>query len=313
MNGTEIQQMDLFDEPIPPETWDKTATQRALDELFYLAGKFRSSKAYGELINFIVRFRFYSPYNAMLVHIQMPGARFVSSPKRWDKKYGRRIKENAHPLVILQPKGPVMYVFDVVDTEPGPNPKPLPSEVENPFKVRRGSVDSRLLDQLIENAKRDGVLILKHKEGSQRGGSIQPANDKAPRYMQIKTGDRVVNVPVRYTILINEMLDRESAFAVIVHELAHLYCGHLGTPNANWWPNRQDLPINVGEFEAESVSYLVCGRLDLHTRSDEYLSGYLKQNEEVPNISLECVMKSAGLIEQMGREHLRPRKDNINE
>jgi hypothetical protein len=28
------------------------------------------------LLEFITRFRFYAPYNAMLIHVQMPGATF---------------------------------------------------------------------------------------------------------------------------------------------------------------------------------------------------------------------------------------------
>jgi hypothetical protein len=39
------------------------------------------------------------------------------------------------------------------------------------------------------------------------------------------------------------------------------------------------------------------------------LSGYVDKNEETPAISLECVMKAAGLIEQMGCERLKPRKE----
>jgi len=42
--------------------------------------------------------------------------------------------------------------------------------------------------------------------------------------------------------------------------------------------------------------------------SDKYLSNYLKKEQDIPNISIECVMKVAGLIEQMGREHLKLRK-----
>jgi hypothetical protein len=51
----------------------------------------------------------------------------------------------------------------------------------------------------------------------------------------------------------------ESRYATLVHELAHLYCGHLGTPDDGWWPDRQNLSLTVCEFEAESVSDLVYG------------------------------------------------------
>ena len=43
--------------------------------------------------------------------------------------------------------------------------------------------------------------------------------------------------------------------------------------------------------------------------SDEYLAGYLGSDEQIPLISLDCVMKAAGLIERMGRERLGARKE----
>jgi hypothetical protein len=91
--------------------------------------------------------------------------------------------------------------------------------------------------------------------------------------------------------------------------LAHLYCGHLGTPNDKWWPDRRGLPHAAREFEAESVCYLVCERLGITNPSDEYLAGYLGHDQEIPPISLDCVMKTAGLIERMGRERLGARKE----
>ena len=116
-------------------------------------------------------------------------------------------------------------------------------------------------------------------------------------------------VPVRYELLLNACIPREARYATLVHELAHLYCGHLGTPNKRWWPDRRGLSKAVCEFEAESVCYLVCGRAGITNPSDEYLSGYLGENQQVPEISLECVMAASGLIEEMGSERLKPRKE----
>ena len=98
-------------------------------------------------------------------------------------------------------------------------------------------------------------------------------------------------------------------YATLVHELAHLYCGHVGTPNLNWWPNRTSLNRTFCEFEAESVSYLVCQRRGIDNPSKEYLAGYVRGNVPMPEISLDCVMAASGLIEKMGRERLKPRKD----
>lgn len=296
--------------PTPAEKWERNFAQRALDELFSLARQYKSSLAYRELLDFVTRFRFYSPFNAMLVHIQMAGATFVAPPHRWLRDYRRQIKAEARPLVILQPMGPVMFVFDVSDTEPENEAPPLPPEVTHPFEVKSGAVGS-VLTQTMENAKRDGVYIVERAAGSQSAGIIRMA--QSGKYLHFQTQSKpkpkYLSVPLRYGLLLNSKLSAEAKYATLVHELAHLYCGHLGTPNSAWWPDRRGLADEVCEFEAESVCYLVCKRLGIDNPSDQYLAGYMKENAETPSISLDCVMKAAGLIEQMGRVRMKPRKE----
>ena len=151
---------------------DQESARTALDELFTFAGKYNSSDAYLELMRFVGRFRFYSPFNAMLIHTQMPGAQFVCTARRWRKNYRQEIKISARPIVILQPMGPVLFVFDVSDTAPLPNARPLPPQVEDPFRVRNGKIGGQLA-LTIDNAKRDGVRVSVRADGSQWAGSIQ--------------------------------------------------------------------------------------------------------------------------------------------
>jgi len=301
--------------PTPAETWSADITRHALDELFNLVRKYRTGKSFRELVDFVSRFRFYKPYNGMLLHIQRPGATFVAPTHRWAEKYGRIVKPNANPLLILQPKGPVMFVFDVADTEPGPEAPPLPPEVEKPFEVRGGKVGNQL-ERTIENAKRDGVRILLKKEGSQSAGSISKQDEKSlvsPLMFETaknKDGAPIyTGIPVRYNLILNSAFSSEAIYATMVHELTHLYGGHLGTPSKKWWPDRRGLDEAVKEFEAESVTYLLCKRLGIDNPSDQYLAGYMNQDQKVPPISLECIMKAAGLIEKMGQERLKLRKD----
>jgi hypothetical protein len=288
---------------------DQDSARAALDELFTLAGKYNSSDAYLELMRFVGRFRFYSPFNAMLIYAQMPGARFVCTARRWRKDYGREIKIEARPIVILQPMGPVLFVFDVSDTAPLSNARPLPRQVEDPFQVRNGKVGGQLA-LTIDNAKRDGVRVSERADGSQRAGSIQWA--AAGQHLEFsfvkKPLPKSTQVPLWFELLLNSVLSAEARYGTLVHELAHLYCGHLGTPNGRWWPDRQDLSHDVREFEAESVSYLVCTRLGIDTASDEYLAAYVRRCPATPPISLDRVMKSVWLLEQMGRESLGLRK-----
>ncbi len=297
----------------PADAWDRDSARRALDELFTVAHQYNSSKAYLELMQFIGRFRSYSPFNAMLVHTQMPGARFVATAHRWAREFRRQIKVGGRPLIILQPMGPVLFVFDVVDTEPLPDARPLPHWVEHPFAVNSGEI-GRELEQTIENAKRDGVNVSERAHGSQRAGSIQAAGPGL--YLEVTVATRphtvVHRVQRQYELLLNSNLSRESRYATLVHELGHLYCGHLGTPDPKSWPDRRGLPIEIREFEAESVCYLVCARRGIQNPSAEYLAGYVRNYETTPPISLDAVMKSSWLIEQMGRERLKLRAQDKN-
>lgn len=257
----------------PAASWTRDAASHVLDELFTLTSQYQSSAAYHDLLLFVGSFRFYAPFNAMLVHAQMPGAVYVATPSAWLRDYKRRVKADARPLVILRPKGPVMFVFDVSNTDPEEGAPPLPREVLQPFEVRHGKIGPEL-DRTVANARRDGVDIVQREDGSQSAGEIR----------QAQAGRRL---------------------SVLVKE----YCGHLGTPNDQWWPDRRGLPHAIRELEAESVCYLVCARAGIDNPSDEYLATHLKDGK-TPSISLECVMKAAGLIEQMGRERLKPRKEN---
>lgn len=44
-------------------------------------------------------------------------------------------------------------------------------------------------------------------------------------------------------------------------------------------PLTEELTKGQRELEAEAVSWLVCGRLGLETRSAEYLSGYVQEGD----------------------------------
>jgi len=310
-------QMNLFEETdwsdprTPAEQWDKDAAKRSLDELFSMARQYRSSGSFSNLLKFVSRFHFYSPFNAMLVHVQMPGATYVAPANRWVRDFGRRIRANARPLVILQPKGPVMFVFDVSHTVPEDDATPLPYQVTHPFETRRGAIGGEL-NRTLANVKRDGVEALEQDAGSQSAGEIRifQGQRRISFQWREKKEDRSKGIPLRYQLLLNSNHSSEAKYATLAHELGHLYCGHLGTPNVKWWPDRRGLEKHVREFEAESVCYLVCERLGIENPSDEYFSAFVKESSDTPPISLECVFKATGLIERMGREGLKPRTED---
>ena len=286
---------------------DLDSVKGALDELFLLAGRYRSSAQFSELIKFLSTFKNYSIFNAMLVNIQMQGARYVLPAKQWKQKYGRYPIPEAQPLIMLRPGGPVMFCFDVSQTQG----IPLPPEIENPFQVQ-GNLPEGAYQLIIFNSKQEGIRINERPLGSTLGGYVRDANDP---YHIIGAGIFIdknqkmflegKEIPLLSEITLNSNLSDEVNFATLTHELAHVYCGHIGPGHYDLWPDRTDLTKNIREFEAEATSFLVCQRIGIDTPAAQYLSGYLNSNDEIPEISLDVVFKAAQIIESMAKKRLK--------
>ena len=85
-----------------------------LDTLFSQVLTYRKTEHFNSFMNRIAGLTTLSPYNAMLVYMQRPGAGEVATAAQW-KALGAEIKEGANPLVILRPFGPVEFVFEEGD------------------------------------------------------------------------------------------------------------------------------------------------------------------------------------------------------
>lgn len=280
-------------------------TMPELDKLFLEIGTYRKSDEFKQLLEFIKKFPQIAPYNAMLIHIQKPGSQYVASASEWGRRFNRRIRPEARPLVILRPFGPVSFVFELSDTY---GREPFPERLLNPFKVE-GKISKGDFRKLIANLKSDGILYGEADYGTSSAGFIQTA-DRGTEVL-IQKSNKEILVKVLYDMVINRSHPLETRFATILHELGHLYCGHLGTPNPKWWDDRHFLNKNEREFEAESVCWLVCERIGVKNPSAEYLSGYLKHNQAIPDISIDTVLKSVGIIESMIYSNKNPRKEII--
>ena len=103
-----------------------------------------------------------------------------------------------------------------------------------------------------------------------------------------------------FSITINSSYSVNEKYSTLIHELAHIFCGHLGLNKTSWWESRTGLKVQSVEVEAESVSFLVCKRNRLKTTSEAYLSNYIKDHKEIPPISFDTILTVAGYIEKMG-------------
>ena len=292
-------------------TTSKRGSHNAIDELVRDARRFRSSTDYRDLLRFIRGFRDYSPFNATVVRIQSPGATYVAPGDRWLRDYDRVICPGARPLMILQPRGPVMFVYDVADTEPlNQHSRPLPKRITDPFAVTWHGDVEKVMTRTVENAARDGIRVTYTPSGADQAGCAMPARAQGTiSFVTRRNPQRITaSIQVRYDVVINSHLDAPAQYATLLHELAHIYCGHLGTPNQKWWPARNRLPHTQDEFEAESTAYLVASRLNSAVQFPPYLDQHLGENSEIPPISFDRVIKVSKELEDMGAKHLPIRK-----
>jgi hypothetical protein len=261
--------------------------QSTVDDLFARSRRFRKSRKFGEAVEFVARFREYSPFNNMLVYAQNPQAAHFATASHWQKAFGRSIKEQARGMVILAPRGPVLMVYDIADTE-GP---PLPEKLRV-FAHTSGRFNPALLDRTIKNCERDRIQVRRLPMGELKGGFVTSREREQGWKMRVGLRDD---------------LEDAAAYAVLCHELAHVYLGHVGADRGGGWPFRMNVSEAVAEIEAESVAYIVCARAGLRTRSAEYLSSFVEDSEDLDAISLDLISRVAGRLEEMGRRLLPPR------
>jgi len=276
--------------PDPPRGADDS--KRMLDELVSRALAYRTSGEFKALLEFCRRFPHLAPYNAMLLHVQNASLQYALRAPVWERKYGRRVKRGARPYVILQTMGPVAFVFDVHDTEPdGSLAQPLPEAVTNPFPAR-GQPPAGALSNLKKSCASIGFSV----------GECEYAATKAGQVECVSGGG------YDYHVSLNTKHTEAQKLGTLAHELAHVFCGHLGASAKGWWwPDRMGLDLLVREFEAEAVAYFVTERMALDIGSVQYLSGYLKIDRALPNYSLETVLKAAGKVEEMASGRFRPK------
>jgi hypothetical protein len=244
------------------------------------------------------------PYNMMMVYTQRPGASAVASRDDW-QAVGQTVRGDAIPILILKPKGPITQVFELADTEPTRERDPRTDAF-----AAKGSFDESRLDRLIAQlarpAKRKLIVEVRMKDfgnllagrvhrfgiiADQEGGAV----DAADQHAHIDTHGHSI-----YSISLNRRLKPAEQFTTLLHELGHLFCGHLGAFDADnpaadeyGWPNRTHLPHATKEIEAELVAWHMAERENLVVGSPLYLKRYMeKWPGDVTQVDLDRVVRA---------------------
>jgi hypothetical protein len=289
-----------------------------LDELFTQAQEHRNSQALLETYQFLAKFKSQKPYNTYLLRLQNPRVSFVKTAEQWRGQFDRGITQEAKPLLILFPFAPLIIVYDIMDTTGEESTEALLERL-NLYHAGNGEVSEKALQFILKNADKHGILICKHPKSVLELGiarvmqsddyqrleegyylEVISTKDSAPLFGGVVQTERLqVKDPkqYKYIIEISDSLNDTSAFGTLIHELAHILLGHLGKHNNDPWKDRHNEGIASCEFEAESVAYLLCTKLELEIGSWAYLETYLGEDAEIPPFSFDSVMSVAGKLE----------------
>ncbi|MFA6631492.1 MAG: ImmA/IrrE family metallo-endopeptidase [Kiritimatiellia bacterium] len=262
---------------------DEKTTRSLLDHLLTESKLYKTGDAYKALLAFIVKMRNFAPFNAMLIHIQKPGIRFAASARDWADRFGRSPKQDARPLLILRPFGPVALVYDIADTEG----RDLPESVLHAF-IAKGPVQDSDIGHYLSLMAKESISCRLFDGGAGNAGSIRL--------------DHITHKPKErhfYCMAVNRNHSAAVKFSTIAHELAHLLLGHLGKDARLNIPDRRGRTHDQVEIEAESVAYLICKRNGCDCNSAAYIDGYLKTHTTVDDLEIYQIMRAAGQIEAL--------------
>lgn len=262
---------------------------QSVDALLQQSLWLKGTSEFVRMFDLIGRLSHYSRYNTLLVYLQNNDVEVFGGAGYWKKNFGRLIKKGARPYIILAPKGPVMVVYDVVDTT---GEESVEAFLERVSQVKStqvsGSVSEAKLKSAIEESSAWGIKVRYELMTLFEGGYITT----------------VRSLSEKPTIALKKGMTTAENVAVLVHELAHLLLGHTGHTRLENKSNKKHMTLvprtvsrNMEELEAEVTSFLVCKRLGFENRSAKYLAGYIRNDEERRLFPYDLVIKTAEKIE----------------
>lgn len=236
--------------------------------------------------------RRYSFFNSALILLQRPGAVHIETEETWKEKYCRHILPDVTPIVILQPFGPINFVYDFADTYGEMVPDIMRDDFQLPIPDPRVG---KFLPALIRTVNQLGIYYGEATFGSRQAGQAEYL-EKAMK-IKIFEKEKKVELSTHLAITVNKHFNDDRKVTAILHEIGHILCGHLTRDKGNKMlrvPDRskEELSKEQKEFEAEKVCELICKAMGMAYDNKDYLEGYLINGAE-PYFSVRLVIEAA--------------------
>jgi hypothetical protein len=238
------------------------------------------------------------------LYLQNPDITYAATARTWQRRFHRKIKYDARPLLILAPMAPVRFVFDLEDTE-GESALIQQDLLQKEFP----QLTRDAFDHTIHNCAFSGIIVREVLLASQTPSDLIPMTGESfQKYESLE-----IEPHMNYLILLNESLDLDAKYTGLVWELAKIFCGHFGVNASAWWQDRKDISPQTSDIEAESVAFLVCRRLSLDECAKDFLGFCRKPEQNIPIVGLSAIFNAASYIEDMGKSiWKKPKKQGRN-
>ncbi len=278
---------------------------------------------YKSYLNAMSKFHNYSANNIQLIEMQCPGATYVAGYKKWQKEFGRHVKEDVNGIRILAPAPykikQEQEKIDPVTNEPVLDRDGMPVMEEVEIKIPAFRVV-----KVFDYSQTDGKEL--------PGLGVNELHGDVERYQDFMEAlERVSPVPIRYEemegdrkgyfidlsrpIAIKEGMSEAQTAKTGVHEVAHAKLHAREAEQDTEKAVYKDRETK--EVEAESIAYTVCQHFGIDT--SDYSFGYIagwSSGKEMPELksSLDTIRRtSSELIKGIEAQLLEIEKERAAE
>ena len=272
-----------------------------INELFDKIIKLRKTKEFANFLQFLRRVPRYAPFNSALVFAQKPDCFYYATAKQWQERFGRKVRENAKPLLTLIPFGPVSFVYDYSDTEG----EPISNEkLIYWWKDVGGTLNKKVVHTTIQNLGKFGIRV-------NIGGLNYIKNKGLHTFGYAKSsGTKVKEISLhpKYNSFYgkNDVVEK---YSVLVHEIAHHFLGHLGNirtkkENKLIIEDRTNVTTEIKEIEAELTTWIVLNYWGLSSESSVYYLSTWVSDEMAKlgckHLNISLILATAKRIQNLG-------------
>lgn len=249
-----------------------------------------------------------SAFNSALILLQRPGATYVETEETWKNEYNRAVRPDVTPIVVLRPFGPIDFLYDAADTYGDELPEEMKKTFVVPALRELKEYDFERFKILVKDL---GIVYSEKPMGSRQGGFAKYLS-KAIR-METYIKFKKVVFYTHYAVVVNSGYNEAAKASVILHEIGHVLCGHLGRDEYNDVTkvtdrSKENLSEQTKEFEAERVCEIVSNMLGIDCDAKHYLRDYLNPDGSEPSYSLRTTIEAADKIMLDLKKTIRPPK-----